>query len=184
MLSAVAGRFVFPAVSQEGFSFWIIRSSPLSLRTFLRSKFWTGLIPLLLLAEVLIFLSNWLLKVTPLIMAVSSVTILFLTCGIVGLGVGVGALYPQFRLENTARMAWGLGGAVYMIVSMIFIGLVVLLEAWPVYTLFMAKVHHRGISALQWAGILGSFAGVAALIVAATIVPLKLGLKKLEEMDF
>jgi ABC-2 type transport system permease protein len=98
VLSAVAGRFVFPAVSQEGFSFWIIRSSPLSLRTFLWSKFWTSLIPLLLLAEILIFLSNWLLKVTPLMMAISSVTILFLTCGIVGLGVGVGALYPQFRL--------------------------------------------------------------------------------------
>jgi ABC-2 type transport system permease protein len=184
VLSAVAGRFVFPAVSQEGFSFWIIRSSPLSLRTFLWSKFWTSLIPLLLLAEILIFLSNWLLKVTPLMMAISSFTILFLTCGIVGLGVGVGALYPQFRLENTARMAWGLGGAVYMIVSMVFIGAVVVLEAWPVYTLFMAKVHHRSISSLEWAGILASFAGVALLIAFATVGPVKLGLKKLEEMDF
>ena len=184
VLSAVAGRFVFPGVSQEGFSFWIIRSSPLSLRTFLWSKFWSSLIPLLLLAEVLIFLSNWLLKVTPLMMAISSVTILFLTCGIVGLGVGVGALYPQFRLENTARMAWGLGGAIYMILSMIFIGMVVLLEAWPVYILFMAKVQHRSISALQWAGILASFGGVAALIVVTTIGPIKLGLKKLEETDF
>ena len=117
-------------------------------------------------------------------MAISSVTILFLTCGIVGLGVGVGALYPQFRLENTARMAWGLGGAVYMIVSMIFIGAVVVLEAWPVYTLFMAKVHHRSISSLEWAGILASFAGVALLIAIATVGPVKLGLKKLEEMDF
>jgi ABC-2 type transport system permease protein len=184
VLSAVAGRFVFPGVSQEGFPFWIIRSSPLSLRTFLWSKFWTSLIPLLLLAEVLIFLSNWLLKVTPLMMAISSVTILFLTCGIVGLGVGVGALYPQFRLENTARMAWGLGGAVYMIVSMIFIGVVVLLEAWPVYTLFMARVHHHSISPLQWAGIMASFGGVAVLIAVATLGPIRLGLKKLEKMDF
>jgi ABC-2 type transport system permease protein len=116
--------------------------------------------------------------------AISSVTILFLTCGIVGLGVGVGALYPQFRLENTARMAWGLGGAVYMIVSMVFIGSVVMLEAWPVYTLFMAKVHHRDITYLQWAGILTSFVGVALLIAIATVGPIKLGLKKLEEMDF
>ena len=184
VLSAVAGRFVFPGVSQEGFSFWIIRSSPLSLRTFLWSKFWTGLIPLLLLAEGLILLSNWLLQVSPLMMAISSVTILFLTCGIVGLGVGVGALYPQFKLENTARMAWGLGGAVYMILSMIFIALVVLLEAWPVYTLFMARVHGRVLSSLEWSGIFASFVGVALLIAVATYIPIRMGLKKLEEMDF
>jgi ABC-2 type transport system permease protein len=184
VLSAVAGRFVFPGVSQEGYSFWIIRSSPLSLRTFLWSKFWTGLVPLLLLAEALIFLSNWLLKVTPFMMAISSITILFITCGVVGLAVGVGALYPQFRLENTARMAWGMGGAIYMIISMIFIGGVVLLEAWPVYTIFMAKFHHRSVSGLQWAGILASFAGVVLLIWLATLLPMRLGLKKLQEMDF
>ncbi len=34
ILSAVAGRFIFPAVSQEGFSFWIIRSSPVPFRPF------------------------------------------------------------------------------------------------------------------------------------------------------
>jgi ABC-2 type transport system permease protein len=184
VLSAVAGRFVFPGVSQEGFSFWIIRSSPLSLRTFLWSKFWTGLFPLLLLAEALIFLSNWLLKVTPFMMAVSSLTILFITCGVVGLAVGLGALYPRFTLENTARMAWGMGGAIYMIISMIFIGGVVLLEAWPVYAIFMAKFHHRAVSDLQWAGIVASLAGMAFLIGLATLLPMRLGLKKLREMDF
>jgi ABC-2 type transport system permease protein len=184
VLSAVAGRFAFPGVSHEGFSFWIIRSSPLSLRTFLWSKFWTGLIPLLILAEALIFLSNWLLKVTPFMMVISSVTILFLTCGIVALAVGVGAVYPQFKLENAARMAWGMGGAVYMILSMIFIGLVVLLEAWPVYTIFMARFHQRTLSYLQWAGILFSFAGVVVLIGISIFLPMKVGLKKLQEMDF
>ena len=53
VLSAVSVRFVFPAVSLEGLSFWTIRSSPLSPRTFLWGKFWTSLIPLLILAEIL-----------------------------------------------------------------------------------------------------------------------------------
>jgi len=42
----------------------------------------------------------------------------------------------------------------------------------------------RSISSLEWAGILASFAGVALLIAMATAGPVKLGLKKLEEMDF
>ncbi|MEI5604341.1 putative ABC transporter permease subunit, partial [Streptomyces brasiliscabiei] len=50
VLSAVAVRFVFPAVSAEGSAFWIVRSSPVSMKAFLWSKFWTGLVPVLLLA--------------------------------------------------------------------------------------------------------------------------------------
>ena len=43
VLATVAVRFVFPAVSAEGAAFWIVRTSPISLRDFLWSKFWTGL---------------------------------------------------------------------------------------------------------------------------------------------
>ncbi len=184
ILSAVAGRFIFPAVSQEGFSFWIIRSSPVPLPTFLWSKFWTGLIPLLLLAEVLIFLSNWLLKATPFLMILSALTIFFMTFGIVGLAVGLGAIYPRFRLENAARMAWGFGGAVFMILSMVFIAVLVALEAWPVYTLFMAEFRHCSLSWIQWVGVCWAFSGVAFLIGTAILLPMKLGLKNLREMDF
>ena len=47
VMATVAVRFVFPAVSAEGAAFWIIRTAPISLRDFLWSKFWTGLVPVL-----------------------------------------------------------------------------------------------------------------------------------------
>ena len=71
-----------------------------------------------------------------------------------------------------------------MILSLIFIGGIVVLEAWPVYTLFMAEFHHRLLSFWEWTGIVLSFAGVAVLMGAAVIVPMRLGLKKISEMDF
>ena len=58
VLSAVAVRFVFPAVSAEGPAFWIVRTSPVPMRAFLWSKFWTGLVPVLVLAEALTVASN------------------------------------------------------------------------------------------------------------------------------
>jgi ABC-2 type transport system permease protein len=107
-----------------------------------------------------------------------------MTFGIVGLAVGLGAIYPRFRLENAARMAWGFGGAIFMILSMIFIGVLVALEAWPVYTLFMAGFQHRSLSVFQWIGVCGSFSGIAFLIGTATLLPMKVGLRNLQEMDF
>ena len=183
VLAAVSARFVFPAVSLEGFSFWIIRSSPLPLHSFLWSKFWTSLVPLLILAEVLIFISNELLRVTPFMKILSSVTVFFMTFGIVALGVGLGAVYPRFKVENAAQVVSGFGGVIYMILSMIFVGAVVILEAWPVYTIFMAELNNRALSLFEWAGVFFSFSGVAVLNTVAVIIPMRLGLKKILEMD-
>ena len=47
VMATVAVRFAFPAVSAEGASFWIIRTSPITLRDFLWSKFWTAFVPVL-----------------------------------------------------------------------------------------------------------------------------------------
>jgi ABC-2 type transport system permease protein len=183
VLAAVAGRFVYPAVSLEGSAFWIIRTAPVSLHHFLRVKFWMSLFPLLILAEILIFLSNYFLKVSSFMMVLSAVTMFFMTLGIVSLGIGVGAVYPRFRVENAAQIASGFGGFFYMILSLIFIGGVVVLEAWPVYTLFMAGFQHRALASWQWTGIVLSFAGVAVLMGAAVILPMRIGLKKIAARD-
>jgi ABC-2 type transport system permease protein len=50
VLSAVAMRFAFPAVSLEDNAFWLLQISPMSLRTLLWSKFWLNLLPLLFLS--------------------------------------------------------------------------------------------------------------------------------------
>src|SRR5688572_10541731 len=65
VLSAVAVRFVFPAVSAEGAAFWVIRTAPVSLRAFLLSKFAIGLVPVLLLAEGLTVTANQFLGAEP-----------------------------------------------------------------------------------------------------------------------
>ena len=65
VLSAVSARFVFPAVSLEGDAFWIVKSSPVSIRTFLWIKFFVYFFPLLILSEILIIATNILLRCNP-----------------------------------------------------------------------------------------------------------------------
>ena len=181
--SAVAVRFVFPAVSLEGESFWIIRSSPLELRDFLWAKFWSSVLPLLLLAEALIVLSNILLQVSPFMMVIGVLTVFVMTLGITALGVGLGAMFPRFRYENVAQIPTGFGGIVYMLVTLLFIGLVVLLEAWPVYRIFMAKNLGSRISAGGWALAALSFLLMLLVSVLSVLIPLKRGLKRLLDRE-
>src|SRR5688500_4160873 len=71
VLSAVAARFVFPSVSLEGRTLWLLRSSPLPMKDVLWSKFWVGTLPLLIVALANVFITNVLLQVTEFMMFVS-----------------------------------------------------------------------------------------------------------------
>ena len=182
VLSAVAIRFAFPAVSLEGKAFWILQTSPISLRALFWSKFWLNFVPLLALGELLVFLSNLLLRVPPWMMALSVVTVLLMTCGITAIGVGVGALYPKFNFDNAAEIPTSFGGALCMIFSVAFIGVAVMIEAWPMYQLALETLHTSRLIVPEFRVIGPSLAGVAALTVVAVIVPLRLGLKRLDRL--
>ncbi len=183
VVSAVAVRFVFPGVSLEGSSFWIVRSAPLALRDFLWAKFWSSLLPLLALAEILIVLSNVLLKVTPFMMGLGIATVFLMTFGITALGVGLGAVFPRFRYENVAQIPTGFGGIVYMLITMLFIGAVVVLEAWPVFRIFSSLTFGRTLSVGSWAFIGVSFILVLGVNGAALILPMRIGLRRLEQRE-
>jgi len=183
VLSAVSVRFIFPAVSSEGAAFWIIRSSPISIKRFLWGKYAFYVLPMLVLGEVLIIFTNYLLNVTPFMMILSSVTMFLAIFGIVALGIGLGALYPNFKFENIAQVATGFGGVMYMIVSAIFIASIIVLEAGPVYVIFMANVKGLSLTVLQWLFIIPSFAAVLIIGMLTVYKPMKMGLKALSQYE-
>lgn len=183
VLSAVSVRFIFPAVSSEGAAFWILRSSPVSLRKFLWTKFALSLPPMILLGEVLILLTNHLLEVTPFMMVLSSLTMFLAVFGIVALGVGMGAMYPKFNHQNIAQVATGFGGLMFMILSAAFVAVIVVLEAGPVYVLVMADLRGVPVANWQWAFIVLSFSAVLFIIGAAVYQPMKMGLKALSRYE-
>jgi ABC-2 type transport system permease protein len=183
VISAVSVRFIFPAVSSEGAAFWIVQSSPVPLKRFLWTKFALYLLPMLVLGEVLILLTNHLLEVTPFMMALSSLTMFFAVFGIVALGVGMGAMYPNFNHQNIAQVATGFGGLMFMILSAAFIALIVILEAGPVYMLVMAELRGVPVAGWQWLLIVLSFSAVLFIMAAAVFKPMKMGLKALSQYE-
>ena len=181
VLTAVAGRFAYPAVSAEKDAFWIVKSSPGSLRNFLWIKFFIYYFPLLILTEILIFTTNLLLQVTDFMMVLSTATVFLLVPGIVAMGIGFGAAYPDFRAENPTQTVTSFGGLVFMILCAGFIGTVIVLEAGPVYHIFMADLRERSLTFLEWSWAIGSFTAVVGLSIAAIVLPMRFGEKKLAQ---
>jgi ABC-2 type transport system permease protein len=181
VLTAITARFAYPAVSMEREAFWLVKTSPLSLRAFLWIKFFIYYIPLLILTEALIIATNILLSVTPFMMTLSIVTVFFLVPGIVAMGIGLGAAYPDFKAENPTQTVTSFGGLVFMIICAGYIGLVILVEAGPVYNLFMADIRGKALSAAIWLWTIGSFAVAFVLSLAAIALPMRFGENRLSK---
>jgi len=182
VLASIAARFIFPAVSLEGRQMWLLRSSPLDLRALLWSKYWVGTVPLLVLAMLLTGLTDVLLEVSSFMMILSLATIFALTLAIAAMALGFGALYPQFETENAAQIPTSFGGLVYMMATIALLAGVIVALWQAVYVYVHAVYEGRPVVVDAW--MLCWFTVAAALCAAATVIPLRVGLKKMESFEF
>lgn len=180
VIAAVALRFVFPQVSLEGNCFWIIRSSPLSVNRFMWEKFWLSVIPLALLSSALIWFSNIVLKASPFMMTFTTLTVFSLTSGLTGMGIGMGAYFPRFKVENIAQIESSMGGVLYMVFSLFYIGLTISLEALQVRMYILGHSGSKFYSSAMLLGVIGILLVINILVL---YLPMKMGIKAIENMD-
>jgi ABC-2 type transport system permease protein len=180
VLTAIAARFVFPAVSMEGSAFWIIEAAPVSLKAFLWIKFFLYYVPLVIMAEVLIVVSNIMLQVSPFMMVLSVITIFCIVPSVVAMGIGLGAAYPNFKSENPAQVVTSFGGLLFMILCFALTALVIILEAGPVYNVFMANLRNQPLTLWQTAWLILSLVIALSLCLFAIFYPMQLGEKRLK----
>jgi ABC-2 type transport system permease protein len=63
-----------------------------------------------------------------------------------------------------------------------YLGAVIMLEAGPVYSLFMANITQKALSNLEWAWIVGSFALVFLISILVITLPMKFGERRLAKI--
>jgi len=180
VLASIAARFIFPGVSLEGRTLWLLRSSPMSMRDLLWAKFWVGTAPLLVLAVSIVGVTNYMLAVPPFMFAVSLLTIVFMTFAVAGLAIGFGTLFPQFDTENAAQIPTSFGGLLFMMSAIAMIAIVVVSEAGPVVSYLRAQAFGGRTDPMQ---MVFGFGLAAIVCAAATIVPIEIALRRLERVE-
>ena len=183
VMSTVCARFVFPAVSAEGASFWIIRTAPISLDAFLWSKFWTGFVPVFLLTEGLTVSANSLLGVDPFLRWVAAIAVFFMALALVGLATGLGARYPRFNAENPSQVAGSYGGVAFMIMAVLFMITLIVLIGWPSSMYLFHRANPRALFP-QYVRVLcvAFFAGAIVLSVSTWWLGMRSGVRALNAM--
>mgnify|MGYP001218787962 CR=1 FL=1 len=182
VLAAIAARFIFPAVSLEGRTLWLLRSSPLDLRRLLWTKYWIGVAPLVVLALAITIGTNVILRVGPFMMTLSLVTITVITFAVASLAIGFGAAFPRFETDNAAQISTGFGGLLFMMTATAYLAAIIVLQAWPVYAFLRARATGAALGGGDVAWLVFGIGAGLGLSAAAIVMPLRVAVQKVQEL--
>ncbi|HUP64079.1 MAG TPA: hypothetical protein VM557_02210 [Thermoanaerobaculia bacterium] len=169
VVSAICLRFAYPSLSAEGKQFWLLESAPISIRRILWTKMAVYLIPLAGLGLLLVVAANSLLDAPAAVWTSTLAGSLLSTTALVGMGVGLGALAPDFRTENPTEVALSLGGLGYMAASMLYVGLIMFLMARPVQRLALRVIFGVTDDSAAWLLPIVSAALISVILAVAPI---------------
>jgi ABC-2 type transport system permease protein len=185
LLCTWTGRFIFPLLSLEGRKFWVLGLVPLRREQILWGKFGFSTASGLLLSVSLILTSDLMLGMPWDVLVIHGLTVAVLAAGLSGLSVGLGACMPSFRETDPSKIAVGFGGTVNLIVGLLFLLLTLAFMAGP-WHLFMALAVASGGPPSTWMlpFVVVGVGGGLVLGSLAVLLPLRAGVKALEEMEF
>jgi ABC-2 type transport system permease protein len=188
ILSTFTTRFIYPLISLEGRRFWILSQLPVKRDTILWGKFLFASFGSWLPCAALVGISDVMLDVSLMVVAVHQLICALLCVGLAGMAVGFGALMPNFREQSPSKIAAGFGGTLNLVLSALYIMAIVLMTALPCHFFLLAA--GRGeippkllqpyyLRLWMVLGVLGS-AVLAALV---TALPLRGGLRYFRRME-
>jgi ABC-2 type transport system permease protein len=190
ILSTFTSRFIFPLLSLEGRNFWVLGLLPVGRAQILWGKFAFSVGISLIPTEGLIVLSDLMLGMGPVMIALHIGMVAVLCMGLSGISVGLGARLPNLRESDPSKIAVGFGGTLNLLVSLVFIFAIVTALAVPCHLYFLGQEHAETTSLLAFSHSGFRFWLAVAIIVSlsigaiGTIVPLRIGIKAFQRMEF
>jgi ABC-2 type transport system permease protein len=178
-LSTFTTRFIFPQLSLEGRRFWVLGMVPMARRRILLGKFLFATGGALGASLTLVALSSFMLDLPAGMVALQGVTVAGVCLGLSGLAVGLGAVYPNFQEDNPSKIVSGFGGTLNLVLSLLFVVVVMALEATPC-TLYMTGRLKPDAFPMLAAAYGGMVAGVSAL---AAALPFWFGTRALDRLE-
>jgi len=183
VLAAIAARFVFPALSLEGQTLWLLRSAPLDAGTLIGAKYWVGAVPLTALAILLTGVTNHLLGVPAALAILSLVSTVALSLAFTAQALAWGVYYPEFESENAAQIPTSIGGLLFMLGAVINLGIVLAVQVFILRGFLASGLPGRE-PRDPWLWEVGlALAATLLCCTAAAVFPYRAAVRRLEELE-
>jgi ABC-2 type transport system permease protein len=119
--SSICTRLVFTSLSLEGKNYWILQTAPVRFREVLRAKFLGWYVPVAILSSLLFSIGTQILIERWELTLLFGLLSFFVSYGIVGMGIGLGAYFADFSWEHPSQLALSVGSLIYMLSSSVLV---------------------------------------------------------------
>jgi hypothetical protein len=171
---SLTARFVYPMISMEGRSLWILQMAPFSMKRVFVEKFWFAFFVLFTLTEVVALTSNFFLGQSLEVSLIASGFLFLTSLALISLSLGLGAVYAQFNETNPMKISSGYGGIITVVLSLIYV-------AFSVTSLVLVINLHINHGSDIVIGLMVGF--VIVLTVFYTWLPLKWGVRAISSYE-
>jgi ABC-2 type transport system permease protein len=180
-MGTLTTRFVFPQFSLEGRRIWIVGVAPFPLTRVLRQKLWLNWLAATPLTTLLIVISCVSLRLPAHRAAFFIVSIALLSIGLNTLALSLGALLPNFRETNSAKIVSGFGGTLCLILSFFYIIGCIFILILPAFSEHASKqMSPYRVEMLE----LGALGGVILVTLVTAAAPYFLAKKRMKELAY
>jgi len=179
-LSTLTSRFIFPQLSLEGRRIWVLGLAPMRRRTILWGKFVFATVGSFVISGALIALSDMMLGLGGGILTIHLLVVLCACCGLNGLAVGLGAVYPNMRSDNPSQIVSSFGGTFNLICSIGFILACITLVAVPLHAHATGRIEGQ-----RFVNLTVTCIGLEVILtLVVCLVPMFAGIRAFKRMEF
>ncbi len=179
-LSTLTTRFVYPQLSLEGRRIWILGMAPMGLKRVMWQKFLGSAIAAMTITLMLMVATSVMLNLPFSRVIWFALAVSMMSFSLSALAVGLGALFPNLREDNPAKIVSGFGGTLCLVLSFIYVLLMMTCLVMPVWVEGPESMVRGDIGL----GLLALSGGAAALISLITGgIPMMLASKKIDNFE-
>lgn len=180
-IATFSSRFVFPLFSLEGKRLWIIGMGSLPMEKLLFGKFLLSALSLTMVSEILVFVSDSMLRISYHVILIHLATVLFISVGLSALAVGLGVLFADLKEENPAKIVAGYGGLLNLIINLIYVTMIFIVAAVP--TTIQETISYW--NNRDYSFVIGAVLMLQTILASlAILIPLGLANRRLRTIDY
>jgi len=184
IIASLCLRFVYPATLSEGSSLWIIKTSPMKPKRFIRAKFLFFFIPIFLVGQVFTVSSSLFIGIERTFILLKVVTTTLLSFSLVSMAIAFGISDLRHALADTSQEQTRTGSTAYMLISVLLILFTLTSEIVPVFLYFLREVKEGAFTQMAWIAI---GVGIFVLLLVnsfITFFSVRLGIKNIDKIQF
>jgi ABC-2 type transport system permease protein len=166
IITSICSRIIYPAIVSEGSFLWLIKTSPIRTKRYIRSKFFFFFIPVFLIGQILTIVSSYLIGIEKEVFFLKIFTTFILSLSLVSLAVFFGISDLRHKINEVSDEQTRSGSTIYMIVSVFLIFFTLTIEIIPLFLYFLKGTTKMALTVIGWYLI----GGVISILLLANLI--------------